>query len=41
MIASVSYDQSEILKSILHLIGANSFDCDLSYGKGGFYKKNT
>lgn len=37
-IRSVYFDQTEILKGILSLIGATSFDADISYGNGGFYK---
>lgn len=38
-IKSVSYDQSEILKSIMHLFGIEQFCADLSYGNGKFYKE--
>lgn len=36
-IRSVSYDQSEILASILALNDLTTFDADLSYGNGKFY----
>ena len=38
MIKSVSYDQHEILQSILTLLGVERFDVDMTYGNGGFYK---
>lgn len=38
MIKSYSTDQSEILQSILDLNGLDSFDADLTYGNGSFYK---
>lgn len=38
MIKSISYDQNEILKSILELCGIEKFDCDVTYGNGQFYK---
>lgn len=40
MIKSVSYDQHEILKSIIDLhVGSGVIDCDLTYGNGAFYKQ--
>ena len=40
MIKSISYDQSEIIKSILQLHVPQGFiDCDPTYSKGNFYKK--
>lgn len=36
-IKSVSYDQSEILKSIMELCGIERFCADISYGNGKFY----
>lgn len=36
-ISTVSNSQHEILESILHLFGRESFDADLTYGNGGFY----
>lgn len=38
IIKSVSYDQTEILNNILHLNGISTFDADLTFGNGGFYK---
>jgi len=35
--ASVSYDQNEILQTILHLNDLQTFDADLTFGNGGFY----
>lgn len=37
---AVNYSDSEILKSILRLYlpQENTFECDLTYGRGGFYK---
>lgn len=37
-IKSVSYDQIEIIKSILSIEGIETFDADFTYGNGGFYK---
>jgi hypothetical protein len=37
-IPSVSFSQNEILHSILHLNNLVTFDADLTYGNGGFYK---
>jgi len=37
MIASVSYDQVEILKSIMELCKIEKFCADISYGNGKFY----
>ena len=39
MIRSVSYDQNEILKSIMELCKIDRIDCDVTYGNGGFYKE--
>ena len=40
MIKSVSYDQEEIISSIIKLhIPSGVIDCDPTYGKGNFYKK--
>ena len=38
MIRSIYYDQSEILQSIMTLCNIKSFDADISYGNGNFYK---
>lgn len=38
MIKSISYDQNEILSSILTLYKLDRFDVDLTYGNGGFYR---
>ena len=38
MIRSVSYDQMEIIDSIMHLCGIQRFDVDVTFGNGGFYK---
>jgi tRNA G10 N-methylase Trm11 len=38
VIKSVSYDQTEILQSIMTLNGLDHFDADVSYGNGVFYK---
>lgn len=38
VIKSVSYDQDEILNSIIKLYCKDGFECDISYGNGGFYK---
>ena len=39
MIKSYYADQEEILKAILNLyVGKRTFDCDLTYGDGNFYK---
>lgn len=37
-IRSVSESQTEILQGILHLYNLDSFDADLTYGHGNFYK---
>jgi hypothetical protein len=37
-VRSVEYAQTDILRGILGLQGVESFDCDLSYGNGRFYK---
>lgn len=37
-IKSVSYDQQEIIKSIMQLCGIERFDADLTYGNGQFWK---
>ena len=40
MIKSISYDQSEIIKSILQLhVEKREIDCDATYSKGKFYDK--
>lgn len=36
-IKSVSYDQNEILRSIMELCGIDRFDADVTYGNGKFY----
>jgi hypothetical protein len=36
-IKSVSYDQTEIIGSIMSLCGIERFDVDLTYGNGKFY----
>jgi tRNA G10 N-methylase Trm11 len=41
MIKSVSDNQTEILKSIQELYCPGGFDCDLTYGNGGFWKELT
>lgn len=38
MIKSLSFEQDEILNSILELNGLHAFDVDLTYGNGNFYK---
>lgn len=38
-IKSVSYDQFEIIRSILTIEGIDTFDADFTYGNGGFYKE--
>jgi hypothetical protein len=39
MVKSISYDQSEIIKAILHLhVPAGRIDCDPTYSKGNIYK---
>jgi len=38
VIRSVSYDQIEILKSIMSLCAIDRFCADVTYGNGGFYK---
>jgi len=38
-IKSVSYDQHEIIKSIMELCKIDRIDCDVTYGNGGFYKE--
>ena len=38
MIRSVSYDQREIIDSIMKLCGINRFDADVTFGNGSFYK---
>ena len=39
MIKSISYDQSEIIKSILELhVKSHKIDCDSTYSVGNFYK---
>ncbi len=37
MIKSISYDQNEILQSIISLHSPEGFDCDPTYGNGRFY----
>jgi len=39
VIRSVYFDQSDILNGIMKLYAQDGFDCDSTYGKGGFYKK--
>lgn len=41
MIKSISYDQSEIISSILQLHCPNGIACDPTYSKGNFYKNLT
>ena len=38
MIPSLSFDQSEILSSILHLNKLDCFDADITFGNGKFYQ---
>jgi hypothetical protein len=38
VIKSASYDQTEILSSVLLLIKQDRFDADITYGNGSFYK---
>jgi hypothetical protein len=39
VVKSISYDQPEIIKAILHLhVPAGRIDCDPTYSKGNFYK---
>ena len=38
-ISSISFDQDEILQNIVYLHCAQGFECDATYGYGGFYKK--
>ena len=40
-IASIGYDQSDILRSIQELHCPNGFDVDLTYGNGAFWKNAT
>jgi hypothetical protein len=41
IIKSISYDQTEIIQSILKLhVPQNYIDCDCTYSKGNFYKNN-
>jgi hypothetical protein len=41
IIQSIGYNQQEIIKNILHLHSiTNSIDCDPTYSKGNFYKKD-
>jgi len=40
MIKSLSYDQNEILHSIMQLYCPAGFDADITYGNGSFYKNN-
>lgn len=39
VVKSVNYDQSEILRNIIHLHGIGRVDADVTYGNGQFYKK--
>jgi len=39
VIRSFYFDQDEILDGIMRLYAPDGFDCDATYGKGGFYKK--
>lgn len=38
IVKSVYYDQSEILRGISELYCPNGFECDITYGKGSFYR---
>lgn len=38
IIKSVYDDQKDILQAIVSLCGIETFDADLTYGNGGFYK---
>jgi len=37
-LTSINFDQNEILQAILRLNNLQTFDADLTYGNGGFYK---
>ena len=39
MIRSLEYDQHTIMENIMELNGIDSFDADITYANGGFYKK--
>lgn len=39
VIRSVYYDQGDILRGIMQLYCLEGFDCDMTYGKGNFWKK--
>lgn len=41
IIQSASYDQNCILDSIIKLHCPNGFDCDMTYGNGGFWKNRS
>src|SRR3990167_5826472 len=41
MISTVSFDQQEIVKSIITLYCSNGFDADVTYSLGGFYDEQT
>ena len=40
MIKSLSFEQDEILHSIMQLYCPNGFDADITYGNGSFYKNH-
>jgi hypothetical protein len=39
LIRTISYSQDEILDGIITIHCSNGFECDITYGYGGFYKK--
>lgn len=39
MVRSLEYDQNIILRNILDINNLAAFECDLTYGKGNFYKE--
>jgi len=39
LIRSLEYDQHTIMENIMELNGIDSFDADITYANGGFYKK--
>ena len=41
LIMSIAFNQEEILNAILQLYVGERFDVDVTYNKGGFYKRIT
>lgn len=39
IISSISFDQEDLLSSIMMLYSPAGFECDVTFNKGGFYKK--